>query len=246
MKLCASTPVTSTTSTDNTRPRPGMSKPNNCFGCHTPGKSSSVRSIAVTIRSSTQRVTASGTQISSPVIRYFLSIARLCVRKKKPRQSRGLSFLLAGSRSCRGTAAAGRRCRGRLGTDGVGLLLRALGLLLRALGLLFRRALGRFLSVRRFGRLLAGSRLFRLFFGALGTVLEVGGVPAATLELEAGSSDLLGKRGLAARGANRERRIGQFLHDVRAVPAGRTSVGVDRHDGLGREHDARISALWQV
>ena len=56
--------------------------------------------------------------------------------------------------------------------------------------------------------------------GLLGTVaLEVGGVPARALELEAGGRDLLGERRCAAGRAHGQRGIGELLQHVFGVTA---------------------------
>jgi hypothetical protein len=51
-----------------------MLNPSQVFGCNGSGSSSSVLSMVLTIKSSTQMVITSGTQIKSPVIRYLFTL----------------------------------------------------------------------------------------------------------------------------------------------------------------------------
>ena len=74
MMLAAAIPVSSSTRAESSRPAPGSGNPSQLSGRQGGGSSSSVRSMLDTIRSNTQSVNASGTQISRPVIRYFFSI----------------------------------------------------------------------------------------------------------------------------------------------------------------------------
>src|SRR5574343_111970 len=64
-----------------------------------------------------------------------------------------------------------------------------------------------------------------------GAATEIGGVPARALELEAGSGQLLGKRGLAAGRAVGQRGVGDFLQNVLGMATGLTLVGVNGHGG---------------
>src|SRR6185295_16463794 len=65
--------------------------------------------------------------------------------------------------------------------------------------------------------------------GLLAAVAKVGHVPAGTLELEAGGSDLLDERRRTARRTDRERRVGDFAQHVLRMAAGAAAIGVDRH-----------------
>src|SRR3990167_3597673 len=67
------------------------------------------------------------------------------------------------------------------------------------------------------------------FFLAAGAALEIAGVPAIALELEAGGGKLLGERLLAAFGASGERSVADFAHDFRVVAATAAAVFVNRH-----------------
>ena len=70
------------------------------------------------------------------------------------------------------------------------------------------------------------------FFLGLGRIaaLEVAGIPAAALELEAGGSQLLGKgRGMALRTLGEWVRT-HFLHDVFRMSACGTAICINRHD----------------
>jgi len=69
MMLAASRPVTNTVSTVRMSPKPGRWKPSSVSGCHDAGNSSSVRSRVLRMISSTHSVMASGSQISSPVMK---------------------------------------------------------------------------------------------------------------------------------------------------------------------------------
>src|SRR5690606_15006853 len=66
-------------------------------------------------------------------------------------------------------------------------------------------------------------------------ILEVRGVPAGALELEAGRRHLLAKTGLAARGAIGQHRVGHPLQHVLGEIAFNTAVGIDRHRTLPAE-----------
>src|SRR6187401_3355880 len=65
--------------------------------------------------------------------------------------------------------------------------------------------------------------------GSAALALEIGGVPAASLQLEAGRGEHLRERGLAARGAHGQRRIAHLLQELLLVTATRATVLVDRH-----------------
>src|SRR5512143_3934485 len=106
-----------------------------------------------------------------------------------------------------GAATAGRRRR-------IGLRF-ALRLALRV-ALRFGLAVGAFGVAGRFrGRGLAA--------------LEVGRVPAAALQLEAGRGDALDEPVGLARRAGGERRVADLLQRLELVAAGRAPVFVDRH-----------------
>src|SRR5689334_960994 len=83
-------------------------------------------------------------------------------------------------------------------------------------------------------RLAVGLRLGGLLglFGFVGlllrSALEVGGVPARALELEAGGAQLLAVARLAAGGAHGKRRLGHLLQVLVLVAAGLATVLVDR------------------
>src|SRR5690349_22243412 len=72
-----------------------------------------------------------------------------------------------------------------------------------------------------------GARLFRDV--ALVAGLEVGLVPAAAAQAEAGSRHLLGQLGLATFRALLRRRIRDLVHDLGLVTAGFADVLVNRH-----------------
>src|SRR5690348_16992445 len=80
-------------------------------------------------------------------------------------------------------------------------------------------------GLRRIGGLRRGLRSL---------VLEVGRVPAAALQLEAGRGDHLREARLAALRADGERRIAHLLQELLLVAAALAAVLVDRH-GLSRE-----------
>src|SRR5215210_2220803 len=153
----------------------------------------------------TQIVMISGIQISSPVMKYFLS------------GPAGKTFFTASgpvgglrrSGGCLGFGLGFRfaiRLRFGLGVGlGVGL---SVGL---GFGLRFRLGLG----------------LLRI--GFLAAALEVGGVPAGALQLESGGGKLLLVLPLAARRTNAERRFGHLLQVLIRVSANAATVFVDRH-----------------
>src|SRR5690606_30594318 len=64
---------------------------------------------------------------------------------------------------------------------------------------------------------------------ALAVLLEVGFVPAAAGEAEAGGGDLALDRGLAAGGAGVGIGVGELLQPVELVAAGVAGEGIDRH-----------------
>lgn len=64
---------------------------------------------------------------------------------------------------------------------------------------------------------------------------EVRHVPARTLELEAGSSELLLERRRAACGAIRQRGVAHLLQHIFGVAAGVASISIDRHGVLTLE-----------
>ena len=64
---------------------------------------------------------------------------------------------------------------------------------------------------------------------------EVRHVPARTLELEAGSGELLLERRRAACGAIRQRRVAHLLQHIFGVAAGVASISIDRHGVLTLE-----------
>src|SRR6476620_5324836 len=79
-------------------------------------------------------------------------------------------------------------------------------------------------------RLVVGLFLLGLFLRRLGAlVLEVGGVPAATLQLEARRAQKLLEGRLAAYRALGERRLGDPLQELFLVAAGLAAIFVDRH-----------------
>src|SRR5688572_3847197 len=99
----------------------------------------------------------------------------------------------------------------------------------RGLGLRFGARVG-----LRFG-LRVGLRL-ALGFGFLLRrllALEIGGVPAAALQLEAGRGELLLEGRLAARRALAEYRVGHLLQEVLLVATSGAAVLIDRH---GRDY----------
>src|SRR5512137_2694394 len=158
MMLAASAPVTRRMMTDITSPRPGTWTPSTWSGCRLAGSTMSVRSIVVTMKSSTHRVIASGSQISRPAIRYFLNMARSLVHPPRCALRDGNPVSTAG----RAAAAA---ARGRAGGRGGGR----------------RRTAVDLGVVGAFG---TGFRLAALSARVL--VAEIGGVPAAALQLKAG------------------------------------------------------------
>ena len=64
---------------------------------------------------------------------------------------------------------------------------------------------------------------------------EVRHIPARTLELEAGSSELFLERRRAACGAIRQRRVAHLLQHIFGVAAGVASISIDRHGVLTLE-----------
>ena len=74
------------------------------------------------------------------------------------------------------------------------------------------------------------SRLFGFLLSRFGAAaLEIGGVPAATVELEAGRGKLLGKRSLAAFGAIGQIGLADLAHDFLLEATARALVIVDWH-----------------
>src|SRR2546425_306036 len=85
--LEARTPVTKTTTSVSSTPIPGIWYPSSAWGWYCGGRSCSVWSIVVTMRSSTQIVIASGIQMSRPVMRIFF-IECVGLRKSRRRSRR--------------------------------------------------------------------------------------------------------------------------------------------------------------
>src|SRR5258707_1384146 len=200
-KLVAKTPVTNTTRTVRMAPSPGMCMPSQLSVRHSSGSSSSDWSSESKMAFSTQIVMISGIQMSSPVIRYFFTAPGT----KKPGARR------AGQGN--GPRSAGRgghlvlRC-------GLGVRFRLafrFGFRL-ALRFGFRRALGR------------GGLLGRLL-----AALEIGGIPAAAIQLEARGAQLLAELRAAAGRALRDRPLRDFLEEILLVPALSAAVLVNRH-----------------
>src|SRR6187401_218099 len=65
--------------------------------------------------------------------------------------------------------------------------------------------------------------------GSAALALEIGGVPAASLQLEAGRGEHLREVGLAAGGAGREGGVAHLLQEFLLVAAARAAILVDRH-----------------
>src|SRR5690606_18109653 len=82
----------------------------------------------------------------------------------------------------------------------------------------------------------AGGRSARVGCGRLGgsaaAVLEVGGIPATALELEAGCRDLLDVACRTASGAGGQWRITHLLDVFLLSATGSTAIFVDRHGNL--------------
>src|SRR3990167_8319968 len=72
-----------------------------------------------------------------------------------------------------------------------------------------------------------GVRWFGFFL--LAAALEVGGVPAAALEMEPGRGNQLLERGLAAGGTVPEYRIAHLLDGFQSVATGPTFILINRH-----------------
>ena len=68
--------------------------------------------------------------------------------------------------------------------------------------------------------------------GRRGAAAEIGGVPAGSLELEAGGGDLLLETWLAARQAYCQHRVGYLLQHILGKTAFIAAVGVNRHREL--------------
>lgn len=68
-----------------------------------------------------------------------------------------------------------------------------------------------------------------------GTAAEVRHVPTRSLELEAGSGELLLERRRAACGAIRQRSVAHLLQHIFGVAAGVASISIDRHGVLTQE-----------
>src|ERR1700704_3711551 len=158
-KLVASRTVTKTMTRVKMAPRPGMWKPIQLSVCSPTGSSSSDWSSTSKMNFSTQIVMISGIQISSPVMKYFLTAPET----KRPGSRR--AGWLVGAYSVSGAS--------------------------RLLWVGFRFGLG-----------------FALRFGLLfGRFLEVRGVPAGALQLEAGRAEQLLEGRFAAGRALGERRL---------------------------------------
>src|SRR5215831_17627530 len=204
-KFAATTPVSSRMAKVSTTPRPGMCTPSTLSGCTDSGSSNSVWSSVLTRKASTQIVMPIGTQTSRPAITYRF------MRGPRDGAAPSVAGIARAAAASRGTGGrAGRRFRLRVGRLGFGLAFR------------FRRrarvAGGRF-----------GVAVALRGFGLAARALEIGGVPAAALELEAGGRQKLAQARLAAGRAIGERRIGQFLQRFELLPAGVAAVFVDRH-----------------
>src|SRR6266446_10585852 len=184
-KLVASRPVTKTTTRVKMAPSPGMWTPSQLSVFSATGSSSSDWSSTSKMNFSTQIVMISGIQISSPVMKYFLTAPET----KRP-GSRRAGWLV-----------------GVYSVSGAGRLLR-LGFRLG-----FRVGLG-----------------FDLRFGLLfGRFLEVRGVPAGALQLEARRAEQLLEGRFAAGRALAERRLRSLLQELFLVAALLAAVLVDRH-----------------
>src|SRR5512146_444461 len=129
-------------------------------------------------------------------------------------------------------AAAAARRAGRLGLGASGL---AAGVALRSgrIG-----GLGRGLAVLAVGLL-----------GRLARALEIGGVPAAALELKADRGDQLGERPRLALGTVRQRRLGELLQHFQFMAAGAAAVFIDRHlvaplTSKGLMQNDKYSRIW--
>ncbi len=71
---------------------------------------------------------------------------------------------------------------------------------------------------------------FGLVFGfCASATLEIGGIPAAALEVEARGGQLFGIGFLMTGGAHREQGIAEFLQDLVFVVATAATVGIDGH-----------------
>src|SRR5262245_15156851 len=106
MIFAANRPLRNNTSNVRTTPRPGILNPSHVLGCNDSGSSSNVLSMVVTIRFKTHSVMTSGTQISKPVMKYFLT-------------ARELPF--HGAASCDGLALAPLSAAGLLVSEGFAL-----------------------------------------------------------------------------------------------------------------------------
>src|SRR6266850_2423891 len=192
-KLVASRPVTKTMTSVKMAPRPGMWKPIQLSVCSATGSSSSDWSSTSKMNFSTQIVMISGIQISSPVMKYFLTAPET----KRP-GSRRAGWLVA-----------------VYSVSGASRLLR--------LGFRF----GFRFSFRFAFRVGLG---FDLRCGLLfGRFLEVRGVPAGALQLEAGRAQQLLKRRFAAGRALGERRLRGLLQELFLMATLLAAVFVDRH-----------------
>src|SRR2546425_2354690 len=178
-KLVASRPVTKTTTRVKMAPSPGMWTPSQLSVCSATGSSSSDWSSTSKMNFSTQIVMISGIQMSSPVMKYFLTAPET----KRP---------------------GSRRAGWRVGLYSVG-------------GAGRRLLLGFRFSLRfslRFGfRFSLG---FGFFFCSL---LEVRGVPAGALQLEARRAEQLLEGRFAAGRALAERRLRSLLQELFLVAA---------------------------
>src|SRR4030095_6100658 len=122
--------------------------------------------------------------------------------------------------------------RSRVGRRG-GRLATAGGRILRFLPLAVARARAFLRGTLALVRLLLGGLLLAAVaaFGEIASVaaLEVGLVPAAALQPEAGRRDALAQRRLTARWAVLQRGLAQLLQRIQRVAAGFAFVLVDRH-----------------
>src|SRR5205807_1170635 len=200
-KLVASTPVTKTMTRVKMAPSPGMWKPIQLSVCSATGSSSSDWSSTSKMNFSTQIVMISGIQMSSPVMKYFLTAPET----KRPGSRR--AGWLVGLYSVGG---AGRGLRFSL----------CFGL---SFGLCFALCFALCFSLGLgFGFGLGGGLFFR-------RLLEVRGVPAGALQLEAGRAEQLLESRFAAGRALAERRLRGLLQELFLMATLRTAVFVDRH-----------------
>src|SRR5258706_9322244 len=126
----------------------------------------------------------------------------------------------------------GRRAARRRGDVLLRTAVAALRLALRriALGSVRLRSIG----LRSLGLRSVALRGVRLRSRLLAAILEVGRVPPAALQLEAGGGEHLGKRLLAARRAHRHGSIAPLLEKLLLVAAARAAVLVEGHSVFPR------------